>query len=248
MQTGREPLDWLGRLLLLLGPALLVRHRHRHPVPVLYGVCAVALAYLAGGYPYGPVFLAVAGARRCTGHFRPPPGPGAPGPGYRPYRPAMYSNTRIARVSSLSRRGLLRAAVAGSATAGPSWPSAPPSPPPRHRRTPAARRDRPAAAPTTPGHALRRLADGNRRWRTYRQQHPDESRTGPASARPSTPWRSCSAASTPGSPPELVFDQGLGDPLTVRSAGEVLDEAVLGSVAYGVLELGVPCCWSSATS
>lgn len=41
-------------------------------------------------------------------------------------------------------------------------------------------------------------------------------------------------------PPELVFDQGLGDLMTVRSAGEVLDEAVLGSVAYGVLELGIP--------
>lgn len=41
-------------------------------------------------------------------------------------------------------------------------------------------------------------------------------------------------------PPELVFDQGLGDLLTVRAAGEVLDEAVLGSIAYGVLELDVP--------
>lgn len=41
-------------------------------------------------------------------------------------------------------------------------------------------------------------------------------------------------------PPELVFDQGLGDLMTVRSAGEVLDEAVLGSIAYGVLELGIP--------
>ncbi len=41
-------------------------------------------------------------------------------------------------------------------------------------------------------------------------------------------------------PPELIFDQGLGDLLTARSAGEVLDEAVLGSIAYGVLELGVP--------
>ena len=41
-------------------------------------------------------------------------------------------------------------------------------------------------------------------------------------------------------PPELVFDQGLGDLITVRSAGEVLDEAVLGSIAYGVLELGIP--------
>ncbi|MEW2415565.1 sensor histidine kinase [Streptomyces sp. NPDC046866] len=59
LQPEREPLDALGRCLLLLGPALLLL-RHRHPVAVLYGVCAVTLAYLAGGYPYGPVVLAVA--------------------------------------------------------------------------------------------------------------------------------------------------------------------------------------------
>ncbi|MFI5641275.1 sensor histidine kinase [Streptomyces goshikiensis] len=59
LQPGREPLGVAGRLLLLLGPALLLL-RHRHPVAVLYGVCAVTLAYLAGGYPYGPVFLCVA--------------------------------------------------------------------------------------------------------------------------------------------------------------------------------------------
>lgn len=41
-------------------------------------------------------------------------------------------------------------------------------------------------------------------------------------------------------PPELVFDQGFGDLLTVRTAGEVLDEAVIGSVEYGVDHLGVP--------
>jgi carbonic anhydrase len=41
-------------------------------------------------------------------------------------------------------------------------------------------------------------------------------------------------------PPELVFDQGLGDLFTVRSAGEVLDEAVLGSVEYAVAHAGVP--------
>ncbi len=59
VQPGRESLDALGRLLLLLGPALLVL-RHRHPVAVLYGTCAVTLAHLAGGYPYGPVVVSVA--------------------------------------------------------------------------------------------------------------------------------------------------------------------------------------------
>ncbi|MCX5195283.1 sensor histidine kinase [Streptomyces sp. NBC_00249] len=58
-QSGRVELDWAGRLLLLLGPALLVV-RHRHPVPVVYGVSAVTLVYLAAGYPYGPVFISLA--------------------------------------------------------------------------------------------------------------------------------------------------------------------------------------------
>jgi signal transduction histidine kinase len=58
-QDGRVPLDGPGRILLLLGPLLLV-WRHRFPVAVAYGVSAVTLAYLAAGYPYGPVFLSVA--------------------------------------------------------------------------------------------------------------------------------------------------------------------------------------------
>lgn len=40
--------------------------------------------------------------------------------------------------------------------------------------------------------------------------------------------------------PEIVFDQGLGDLLTVRTAGEVLDEAVIGSIEYGVHHLNIP--------
>ncbi|MEU8843065.1 sensor histidine kinase [Streptomyces roseus] len=58
-QPGREAVDPIGRILLLIAPALLLL-RHRYPVPVLYGVCAVTLGYLAGGYPYGPVFASVA--------------------------------------------------------------------------------------------------------------------------------------------------------------------------------------------
>ncbi|MFI8103332.1 sensor histidine kinase [Streptomyces sp. NPDC086023] len=57
-QPEARPVDVWARLLLLAGPVLLV-WRHRHPVPVVFGVCGVTLAYLAAGYPYGPVFLAV---------------------------------------------------------------------------------------------------------------------------------------------------------------------------------------------
>ncbi|MFD7257731.1 sensor histidine kinase [Streptomyces sp. NPDC059874] len=58
-QTGRVSLDWFGRLLLLLGPALLVV-RHRHPVAVAYGVAVVTLVYVGAGFPYGPVFVSLA--------------------------------------------------------------------------------------------------------------------------------------------------------------------------------------------
>ncbi|WP_445194824.1 sensor histidine kinase [Streptomyces sp. CB02009] len=58
-QPDREALDALGRALLLLGAAPLL-FRHRWPVPVVSGVAAVTLGYLAAGYPYGPVFVMVA--------------------------------------------------------------------------------------------------------------------------------------------------------------------------------------------
>lgn len=41
-------------------------------------------------------------------------------------------------------------------------------------------------------------------------------------------------------PPEVLFDQGLGDLFVVRSAGEVVDRAVLGSLQYGVDHLATP--------
>ncbi|MFF2244387.1 carbonic anhydrase [Arthrobacter sp. NPDC058130] len=39
---------------------------------------------------------------------------------------------------------------------------------------------------------------------------------------------------------EIIFDLGLGDAFVVRTAGHVLDNAVLGSLEYAVSVLGVP--------
>ncbi|MFD8816343.1 sensor histidine kinase [Streptomyces sp. NPDC059627] len=58
-QPHREPLDPYARLLLLAACALLL-WRHRHPVAVAFGTAGLALLYLGAGYPYGPVFAAVA--------------------------------------------------------------------------------------------------------------------------------------------------------------------------------------------
>ncbi|MEU3186236.1 carbonic anhydrase [Streptomyces sp. NPDC006923] len=132
------------------------------------------------------------------------------------------------------RRTLLRAALAGTAaTAGVALaaPSAGAATHPQPTRP----------RPTTPDEALRELAEGNRRWRTFREQHPHETetvrRTLVSGQHPFAIVLGCVDSRVP---PELAFDQGLGDLLTVRSAGEVLDEAVLGSISYGVLELGIP--------
>ncbi|MFJ1699124.1 sensor histidine kinase [Streptomyces sp. NPDC088252] len=55
----RAPLDVFARLLLFLAVAVLLL-RHRHPVVAVFGSSTAAMVYLAAGYPYGPVFLAVA--------------------------------------------------------------------------------------------------------------------------------------------------------------------------------------------
>lgn len=92
-----------------------------------------------------------------------------------------------------------------------------------------------------PAHAWRRLVEGNERFIEARQQHPHQG----------LPWREtlvdgqepfacvlgCADSRVP---PELIFDQGLGDLFTVRTAGEVLDESIIGSIEYAVEHLSVP--------
>ncbi|MCX5207092.1 sensor histidine kinase [Streptomyces sp. NBC_00237] len=58
-QGDREHLDALARLLLLGGAATLL-WRHRLPAVVAFVATGSVLAYLAGGHPYGPVFLTAA--------------------------------------------------------------------------------------------------------------------------------------------------------------------------------------------
>ncbi|MFB7407561.1 carbonic anhydrase [Streptomyces sp. NPDC056202] len=136
--------------------------------------------------------------------------------------------------TSSSRRTLLRTALTGAALTAGSWAWDLPA-------ASATSRAQGKPRPATPAAALRELNAGNRRWRTHHERHPHESlavrREMVAGQHPFAVVLGCIDSRVA---PELVFDQGLGDLLTVRSAGEVLDEAVLGSIAYGVLELGIP--------
>ncbi|MFK4099777.1 carbonic anhydrase [Streptomyces sp. NPDC019531] len=128
-----------------------------------------------------------------------------------------------------ARRSVLRAAVTGTAVLGTGLAVAAPA------------AAAPGKRPTTAEEALRELAAGNRRWRTYRERHPDETyAVRQALTTEQHPFALVLSCIDSRVAPELVFDQGLGDLMVVRSAGQVLDEAVLGSLAYGVLELGIP--------
>ncbi|WP_199545989.1 carbonic anhydrase [Streptomyces sp. N35] len=98
-----------------------------------------------------------------------------------------------------------------------------------------------ARVPRTAAQALRRLRTGNARYAESHARHPHEGRSRRRSvAVAQHPFAVVLGCIDSRVPPELVFDQGLGDLLVIRTAGHVLDEAVLGSVQYGVAELGVP--------
>ncbi|MFE9441995.1 carbonic anhydrase [Streptomyces sp. NPDC006602] len=149
---------------------------------------------------------------------------------------AASARTRFAAARP-ARRGFLRAGLTGAAALGAGLTLGA-APAPASASAASAGTSR---RPGTPDEALRELAAGNLRWRTYRERHPDET---PAVRQSLTsgqqPFAVVLGCVDSRVPPELVFDQGLGDLLTVRTAGEVLDEAVLGSVAFGVLELHIP--------
>jgi carbonic anhydrase len=123
--------------------------------------------------------------------------------------------------------------------------------------------DQPMVSPTD---AISRLKEGNSRFAAGRPQHPDESSEERAymaknsyenagaislgmsseqaakrraelikSQHPFAIILSCSDSRVP---PEIIFDEGLGDLFIVRVAGNVLNDECLGSIEYGVDVLG----------
>jgi carbonic anhydrase len=94
---------------------------------------------------------------------------------------------------------------------------------------------------TNPEEALARLVAGNKRFAEGTPRHPDQTvvhREDLSSGQ--KPFAAVFSCVDSRVPPELVFDQGLGDLFVIRSAGHVLDRAILGSLQYGVAELEIP--------
>jgi carbonic anhydrase len=125
------------------------------------------------------------------------------------------------------RRGLLRAgtlALAALAVSGggsvPAWSA-------------------PSVRPDTPREALARLTAGNANWVGDRASRPDASQARRSDlATHQEPFAVVFSCIDSRVPPELVFDQGLGDLMVVRTAAHTHDALVAGSLEYGPVELG----------
>jgi len=94
---------------------------------------------------------------------------------------------------------------------------------------------------TSPAQAWMALKKGNERFVAGRPEHPSQSIEHRASLavaqRPTAVLFGCADSRVAA---EIIFDQGLGDMFVVRTAGQVIDAAVLGSIEYAVTVLGVP--------
>lgn len=88
---------------------------------------------------------------------------------------------------------------------------------------------------------LAELKSGNARHAAHRYQHPHETvdrmRQLVTGQHPHAEILSCSDSRVP---PEIVFDQGLGDLFIVRVAGNVATDAEVGSLEYGAEHLHIP--------
>jgi carbonic anhydrase len=94
---------------------------------------------------------------------------------------------------------------------------------------------------TSPATAWKALKEGNERFVAGRPQHPSQSVEHRASlAAGQTPIAAIFGCADSRVSAELVFDQGLGDLFVVRTAGQAIDSAVLGSIEYAVTVLNVP--------
>ena len=98
-----------------------------------------------------------------------------------------------------------------------------------------------AVPPVTAEEALRRLKEGNARFArgepAQRPPRPDQLARLAEGQQPFATILGCSDSRVP---PEMLFDQGLGDLFIVRVAGNVMSTEILGSLGYALAHLRTP--------
>lgn len=92
-----------------------------------------------------------------------------------------------------------------------------------------------AASPANTG----KLFGGNGRYVEAKAKHPNQGRVRREEvAKGQKPFAIVVSCSDSRVPPEVIFDQGLGDLFVVRTAGHVVDKVAMGSIEYAVAKLG----------
>jgi carbonic anhydrase len=92
-----------------------------------------------------------------------------------------------------------------------------------------------------PATALAKLKKGNQRFVDAQMLHPDQTaETRQRLSGAQKPYAVLLSCSDSRLPPEVIFDQGLGDLFVVRVAGNVVDRDGMGSIEYAVDHLGTP--------
>jgi len=89
--------------------------------------------------------------------------------------------------------------------------------------------------------ALQMLMDGNARFASGNATHPNQSEERLSDlVSGQHPFAVVVGCSDSRIPPEIIFDQGLGDIFVIRTAGEVMDNVTIASIEYAVEHLNVP--------
>lgn len=97
------------------------------------------------------------------------------------------------------------------------------------------------SSPRTPAAAWQRLREGNARFVAGESMHPNQDASRRQSlANQQNPFAAIFGCSDSRLAAEIIFDLGLGDAFVIRTAGQVIDDAVLGSIEYSVANLGTP--------
>ncbi len=89
--------------------------------------------------------------------------------------------------------------------------------------------------------ALQKLREGNERFAASKPSHPNQSaRRRSEVLAGQKPFAVIVGCSDSRIPPEILFDQGIGDLFVIRVAGNIVDDVALGSIEYAVDHLGTP--------
>ncbi|MBS6029696.1 MAG: carbonic anhydrase [Kocuria rhizophila] len=96
-------------------------------------------------------------------------------------------------------------------------------------------------APRTPSEAWRALQEGNSRFISGDKLHPhQDAQRRESLAESQKPFAVIFGCSDSRLAAEIIFDLGLGDAFVIRTAGQVIDNAVLGSLEFAIDVLGTP--------